>query len=342
MLENIIKIAILSAPTKKIITHTGLRIRSQLNVLLLAPYGSGKTTLTTAIEGEGLGVRITRYTMASMLGTITKSGDIKEPAVVKGAGRLIMIDEFQNIPAMLRDELLTLMEEQLAERELAFMVSQPVYKQGKYYEIIAEDGSLKTRVRASYMITTMHLNLNRPQDIALLSRTFPISLGFNLDDAEALIKGEIMYDFSDVKDSLYLFDNKEMKINEDNAMKIFEMLRGLAEKYKIEAGHVMRMWGDMVRIANVLSILKGYDEIKYSPALKTYAKIYVQGIRGAELGVREFKVLDYIEKHRTVTTDELEREFNFSKSQLNGILRMLQDKGFIEWLKFGVWKVKEE
>lgn len=342
MLENIVKIAILSAPTKRIITHTGMELRSQLNVLILAPYGSGKTTLTRTIEQEGLGVRITRYTMASILGTITKGGDIKEPAVIKGAGKLIMIDEFQNIPAMLRDELLTLMEEQLAERELAFMVSRPIHKKGKYYEIIAEDGSLKTRVRASYMITTMHLNLNRPQDIALLSRTFPISLGFNLDDAEALIKGEITYDFSDVKDSLHLMDNKEMRISEEESIKIFEMLRGFAEKYKIEAGHVMRMWGDMVRIANVLSILKGYDEVKYSPALKTYAKIYVQGIRGAELGAREFKVLDYIEKHKTVTTQELEREFNFSKSQLSGILRMLQEKGFVEWLKFGVWRLKEE
>ena len=341
MLENIIKIAIMSAPTKKIITHTGMEIRSQLNVLLLAPYGSGKTTLTTTIEKEGLGVRITRYTYASILGTISRSGQIKLPAVVKGAGKLVMIDEFQNIPASLRDELLTLMEEQLAERELAFTVERPIHKVGKYYEVTAYEGTLRTKVRASYLITTMKLNLNRIQDQALLSRTFPLAMGFNLDDAEALIKGEIQYDFSDVKDLLHLFEDKEMKISKEESMKIFNMLRELAEKYKIEAGHVMRIWGDMVRIANVLSILKGYDEVKYTPALKTYAKIYVQGVRGAELGIREFQVLDYIEKKGSVTTTELEEHFNYSKAQLTNILKMLQEKGFIEWYKY-TWRVKEE
>jgi len=340
MLEQLVKIAILSAPTKSITTHTGMKLRSQLNILILAPYGSGKTTLTRQIEQEGLGVRITRYTYASIIGTITRSGEIKEPAVVKGAGKLIMIDEFQNIRAELRDELLTLMEEQLAERELAFTVNHPICKKGKYYEIIAEGGSLRTRVRASYMITTMDLKFRRMQDFALLSRCFPISLGFNLDDAEALIKGEITYDFSDVKDVLHLFDNKETKISEEESMKIFDMLRGLAEKYKIEAGHVMRMWGDMVRIANVLSILKGYDEVKYTPALKTYAKIYVQGIRGAELGAREFQVLDYIEKKGSVTTTELEEQFNYSRGQLMSILSLLKEKGFIELYKF-TWRVKE-
>ena len=340
MLENLVKIAIMSAPTRSIITHTGMRLRSQLNILILAPYGSGKTTLTRQIEKEGLGVRITRYTYASIIGTITKSGEIREPAVVKGAGKLIMIDEFQNIRAELRDELLTLMEEQLAERELAFTVQRPIERRGKYYEMTAEGGSLRTRVRASYMITTMDLKFRRTQDLALLSRAFPIALGFNLEDAEALIRGDIVYDFSDVKEHLFLFDNKEMRISEEESMRIFDMLKELAEKYKIEAGHVMRMWGDMVRIANVLSILKGYDEVKYSPALRTYAKIYVQGVRGAELGAREFQVLDYIEKKGSVTTKELEERFNYSRGQLMSILRLLKEKEFIEWYDY-TWRVRE-
>ena len=51
MLEQLVKIAILSAPTKSITTHTGMKLRSQLNILILAPYGSGKTTLLRAVSG---------------------------------------------------------------------------------------------------------------------------------------------------------------------------------------------------------------------------------------------------------------------------------------------------
>jgi len=341
MLEKIVKIAIMSAPTNGIITHTGMNLRSQLNVLILAPYGSGKTTLTTQIEKEGLGVRITRYTMASILGTITKSGKIRPPAIIKGAGKLIMIDEFQNIRAELRDELLTLMEEQLAERELAFEVERPVVKEGEFWRIEARGGSLRTRVRASYMITTMHLNLSRIQDMALLSRCFPVAIGFDLDDAEALIRGEIQYDFSDVKDSLDLFRNKQMHISEKESMKIFEVVREMVEKYGLEAGHAMRMWGDMVRIANVLSILKGYDEVKYSPAIKTYAKVYIQGVRGVELGIREFKVLDYLEKKGSATTMELREQFGYTEAQITTIMQKLQRAGFVEWNNF-VWRVRDE
>ena len=87
MLENLVKIAIMSAPTRSIITHTGMRLRSQLNILILAPYGSGKTTLTRAIEAEGLGVRITRYTYASIIGTITKGGEINAVSIPSLAGQ---------------------------------------------------------------------------------------------------------------------------------------------------------------------------------------------------------------------------------------------------------------
>jgi len=328
LLEKLIVISLLSAPTNGIV-HRDHIMRSQLNLLIVAPYGSGKTTMSIQIEKEGLGYRLVNFTKASVLGTINRSGEFVPPVILKGAGRAILIDEFQNINPEVRDVLLSLMEEQRAEKELAFTVTSPINVTGDFYKIVVEDGSIKINVRACYIITTMKINLRRVQDLALLSRCYPIIAGFTYEDAEDVIMGRRKLDLSRVRRFRDLFVNVRTEISEVVSKAIFDDVVRVFKSFNIEAGHVLRAYGDIVRIANVISILEGEDNVKYYDELDIYIRLYALGIKGCELTFREHAILKILNEYGDLHISDIKHYLPYNDSQIAQSLRLLAEKNLI-------------
>jgi len=329
MIDKLVEMSILSAPTKHIL-HGNRRLRSQLNTLIIAPYGSGKTTLSLTIEEEELGVRVSRYTEAAILGTIRKDGTLVLPSIVRGAGKLIMIDEFQNVPARLRDILLSLLEEQLAERELGYQCPPLVYNR-QFFRAWAEGNWFKVKIRASYLITTMKITTSRYQDVALLSRCFPLVLGFTYEDAEDVVKGRRKYSFKQVKKVYDEFVDRETVVTEKTRDAVFDMVKRYAKQLSVSPGHMMRAYGDILRVANVISILDGYETVQYYEQLPVYTKLYFLSVKGSELGYREHTILSFISSQGRVTIQEVLNRFdNYSDTQVSTSLNLLLEKGLIK------------
>lgn len=339
MIDKIVAVTLLSAPTK-CIWHKDHKMRSQMNTLVISPYGSAKTTMSRYIEKLELGIRLGKYTEAGLLGTISKNGGIKHPDVIRGAGKTIMVDEFQNIPTYLRDNLLNLLEEQLAERSLGFEAPQMDIRED-FWGIKTVGGSFQINVRASYLIHTMSLHRRRTADLALLSRCFPVALGFNLEDAEDIIMGRRTFNFEWVEPLQEQFKNVEMVAKNSTIEGVWNLVKDLCLKYKIEeAGHALRAHGDLMRILNVLSILEGEKQVEFYEEIEAYARIYLMSVVGSELGYREHAILSHISKNEEVKIKDLGNKFEeYTDQQIIKSLNMLIEKGLIEKTRTGKLKV---
>jgi len=177
MLEDVIRYCLISSVLPRVVIEMKepLFLRSQINVLLNAPFGAGKT--------EILGLRIMNWTKVGFLGSIKRDGSIIPPQTVLCAGRTVLIDEFQAVPIELKLPLLSLMEEQRADRALNFEVPQPIHytSQDGFWSVRAEHGYMTTRIRASYLVATSKLGKTHT-DKMLQSRCIQVNIQTTYED----------------------------------------------------------------------------------------------------------------------------------------------------------------
>jgi len=338
VINRLIKMTLLTAPTECIVTPKGHRLRSQLNLLICSPFGSGKSSFMRTIQENDLGVMISRYTEAGIIGSITGKGDILPSGTILGAGKAVMIDEFQNVPPALRDCLLQLMEEHRADRTLGRAVSTPIEHVDKYWSVRAKMGWFEVYVRASYIICTMAIRAERVHDKALLSRCFPLLVSFSYADAKDLITGKRMLDLRDVKSKIELFDNKVTHLSEEGEKVLVDGLIRIASEEKMHPSYVPRAFGDICRIANVSCILDNRDEISGEDAelsLK-FAPMYFASLKRAGLSYREFAVFDKIREKEKKRHKELLEDFpEFSERQIQEYVRKLKERKLVRAYKNG-------
>ncbi|MEM4483767.1 MAG: hypothetical protein QXS19_07610, partial [Candidatus Methanomethylicia archaeon] len=158
-IEDIIKYSVISSRAGRIITEDGYSTRLQLNVLIVSPFGSGKSTLFYYLEKAELGYVLNDYSLAGLIGTIKPNGLVIHGFVTKCAGSVMMIDEFQKFDKSSRDALLNIMESHKFTRTLGYIVSTQVKDYGKYYEVIAEKNFLTVKAKLSYIIGSMYFKI---------------------------------------------------------------------------------------------------------------------------------------------------------------------------------------
>jgi DNA-binding CsgD family transcriptional regulator len=323
---------------KSIKTEDGYEVRPQLHTLIISPFGSGKSSIFRDLEKKAqVGYRLTEYTLPGIIGTIRPSGLVTKGFVLRCAGRVLIIDEFQKLDATAKDALLNILEEQFYRRNLGFEVNPPYKDKTDFYEVACEGNSFEISVRFSSIIGTMYYKRDRIEDLALLSRCFPVALSFTTDDALKLYLGEYQIDFSEVKKNIDDYMHAEVLLKEKQRKEIAEGYKTLVKDYDVLAGFVTRSMWDISRIAAILSIADGSYEVTSESVMRAlkFAPYELSGYARAQLNQTEMRVYSFILQNKAASVTEISKELSISETQVKAALGNLMLLKLIEKGQYG-------
>lgn len=343
MVSDIITYSVMSAPIKSLISvdefGRTFETRAQLNVILISSFGSGKGTLFREIEQRGLGVRLTDYTTAGILGTLRPSGKLTLPFTVYCAGRTLCIDEFQKFGKVQKDALLSLMEDQYYRKPLGFEVKEELDIQDEYFRIQARGNFYAIWVKCSYICGCMYFRRKTIDDLALLSRGVPVALTMSESEALDLFLGEsklilnekLLRHYDKMKAERVIVPRRVKEL----AVTIYkELLRD----YKVEPGFISRGLWDIVRMAGVRALIDDREEINEDDIYSVIhlAPIQLMGYSRSQLTFSQITIYTIITQHEEgITIDKLAEITGYSKQAVKDAVKTLFSLGLVDMIQVG-------
>lgn len=158
-------------------------VRAQLHTLLLGDFGQFKSTRLKAIPSE-YSLFLQNVTRAAFFGSITDKGEANFGVLEECAGKVLVLDEVQNLPDEVRDATLALLEDQFYNRRVASLIKTPIHLKNKFMEVDGFRGSIK--IRGRFSCVSGGLPIIRKQygnDWAWFSRFAPIRFLGTREDA---------------------------------------------------------------------------------------------------------------------------------------------------------------
>lgn len=177
-------------------------LRPQLHILIVSPFGTGKTSITKnliSLFGDKI-ISVTDFTRPAIEGSISKYGDYIPPLLIKLGGKILVIDEWNSVNYFGRQSLLGILENQRIYRVLGFKVKTPytyIDKKG-YGHVKIKDNIILGEIKFSCIAYAMEFKILDQKDKALLSRFSPIFMDITREFMEELTKGEFkinMFDY---------------------------------------------------------------------------------------------------------------------------------------------------
>jgi len=181
--------------------------RAQLHMLLLAPFGYQKSSAFKNLTDSAL---INKYSMAGLVGSINKEGEVMDGIAQAGAGKFIVFDEIQNASEEARNAMLSLFESQEYHATMGFPsrvskklnVTEKEFKK-KLWSFDCDQGEGKFRVRSIFSACCMGLDTmanflrasKNANNSAWLSRMTPLVLSPSVDDIYKQTRGELGFTF---------------------------------------------------------------------------------------------------------------------------------------------------
>lgn len=343
LIQDIIEYCIVSARLGELIieqkNRDQFKTRLQLNVLIDSSFGSTKSSFFRTVEQMGLGIRLTDYSMPALVGTIKKNGEVVEGFVIRASGQTLIIDEFQKFGKREKEALLSLMEDLFYRRTLGFRVSVPISRQGDFYKIVAEENWLEIKVRESFMIGAMYFRKRSMEDLALLSRAFPIVLNPTPEDLFSVFtKGSefrISKSIGKIRDKL---SGESVFLPHQVGRYLQNHYRKVIERFNVESGFILRGLMDITRIAGILTLMDGNSEISdehIDKALK-YATMQMLGYSLSALSPGAVKVYTAIlESDGMINQEELVNITGFTRQYIIRLTKELREKGLVEMQHVG-------
>ena len=297
VITKVIEYSIVSARMGELFTDSGFKTRGQLNVLIVSSFGSGKSALFKSIEKEGLGLRLTDYSMPGLIGTIKSSGRVVKGFVVHARGKTLLIDEFQKFGKREKDALLSIMEDHFYRRPLGFNVDPPIEEGDEFYRLKAEENYFEVYSKLSFIVGCMYFRRKTIDDFALLSRCYPIVLTMSEDDAFDLYLGKSRFRLGKhLEKKRDLLAHRDVYVSEEMQRLMSKLYRDSMKGFKVESGFITRGLWDLTRIAAIESALKGYEEVieeEVYNAIK-FAPIQLLGYSRGQLTMKQMDVYSVI------------------------------------------------
>lgn len=179
--------------------------RSQLHVMLLQPFGTGKSTALKDLPGIH---PLTNFTLPGFVGSINKQGQLIDSALLQAAGKTLFVDEFHNLGEKARQAMLSLLEDQRYSRALGFGdLNVKIGK--KYFKCYIKKNYINIKhCRFSCLATGLYMTRKKFNDMALASRFIILNIKTERDHIFRMLRGESLYDIKkyDFKGGI-VFDN---------------------------------------------------------------------------------------------------------------------------------------
>jgi hypothetical protein len=333
MIQDIINASLMLRRVKNIEIHENddviMNIRPQLHVAIIAPFGSGKNkhVLNKIINALGDDcIRVGYPTRAAILGTITKEKRYNEGALIAGAGKVVLVNEFSEVGAEARSALLEPMEDGMLTKDISYHVKRAININKDYCKGKIEKGKINIRqiwftciagmmywperiynVDSSGMASSVN-----QKGMGLLSRFLPIPIGPEFEEVLDMLEGKQSLVFSEkglkFTNDVIAYDN--IRISQEEYEKYYRAFRKEADKSKAEfmpgeEGLLGRILNDMIRMSVAesarFSNLNGVqNEPVFDAALvrnSCFFRTFFDFFRLRRLNFTELKVLQYVAVH---------------------------------------------
>ncbi len=343
LVSDILTYSVMSAPIRSLIAYDKFgdrfETRAQLNIILVSSFGSGKGSLFREIEQRGLGVRLTDYSSAGIIGTLRPSGKLTLPFTIYCAGKTLCIDEFQKFGKSQRDALLSLMEDQYYRKPLGFEVKEELNIEDKYYKIQARGNYFAIWVKCSYICGCMHFKRKTIDDLALLSRGIPIVLTMEEDEGIELFLGKSRLILNDsILRHYNKMDAEKVEISYSVRKTLTDLFKEQLKGYKIESGFITRALWDLTRIAGVRALMDSRTEILEDDIYEAikFAPIQILGYARGSLTFKQMEIYSAICMHEEgINPSKLKEITGYSESTIMEALKELVRVGLVDMIQVG-------
>lgn len=304
--------------------------RGNLNALMIAPFGTGKTSQICSINNVKIETARS-VSMPGLIGTITRDGQYLIGSCFNAGGKLLLIDECQSLPHLVKDAMNQLLEPPHEfRRDIGFKSVMPVHKKTRYAWVRGEENWFKIRSKFSCIASGMRINLENDVDKAWYSRFIPMRLKVDLDYIEKLVGGETIFevnalDFAgdfEFKDYMKFRTYYFKKFRESRWMKIFNLKQD-------DYGFIARNTQDLARLAAFSAALDGTNEIELDHAIKMTDKWFHQILYNILIGPlsdNEYKTIGLVD---SMSQDEIAAILGISQGEVSKIIDFLKAKGII-------------
>jgi hypothetical protein len=242
-------------------------LRANLNVFLKLPMGAGKTTSLMAIPNA---VYTNRLTFPALVGTINKEGNWVEGELIRSAGKVLILDEFYNIPIEVKQVLNQVLDRRPYSRTLGFEVRNTVRKRGRFLKLTVKKNRIDLDVRLSCIASSTFLARDFTDSeqgtvsLAYSTRFLIINFRPSVEYYENLTKGETCFKINPkpepksflFKDFLRAHSYYWENIKQKPYFRYFQI-------YSSEMGFLARLLLDWVRLSAFLTHLEGKRRISF-------------------------------------------------------------------------------
>jgi hypothetical protein len=306
------------------ITHI---IRGNLNALLIAPFGSGKTSTICKINNIDI-INGNDLTFPGLIGTISKNGEFLPGSCWDASGKLLLMDETQNISLKVKDAMNSILEyPHCYSRKMGNVkILSPIKMKKGYSSIRAELNTFKVYAKFSCICSSMRIDLRFDVERAWFSRFVPIRIQPEIRAIYRMLKGLNSFEINalDFKgdftfpDYLKFVDYHERRLENSHWNKVFELRPD-------DVGYIGRDVGDFIRMGAFMAALQESHEILFEDVKKTFDKFFDTKMYNTMIGplsTHEYFVLNNYEK----TEEELAEILGVTQQDISLIIKSLMLK----------------
>ena len=167
-------------------------LRPQLHIMIISPFGTFKSSMTRQLElmFEKSVFKIDDFTKAAMEGSINKDGEYVPSLIIHLGGKVMIIDEWNNVDFFGQGSLLGLLENQRVSRSIGFKVKIPFKYKCRFGWIQVVDNKIEGEMNFSCIAHAMEYPVHGQKDKALLSRFTPLFIEPTLEYIKKNTRGE--------------------------------------------------------------------------------------------------------------------------------------------------------
>jgi len=340
IINTFIQASVESAQQPKIIIETENRtwnILSQFHTLVSIPFGMGKSQLARRIPNSHY---TSKFTLASMIGTITKDGEVIESALKNAANKVLTGDEAHRMSPSALDSLLNLLESGKDNRSLGYKAKTKIKigteKSGFMLSTTKTLNSIDIFARFSCILFAERI----PSFMygALLSRFASVLVKTSIDDAFLFIKGESILGQIN-QQTEYKKYKADQKIPKEEYLYFTNKYEDIIRKNKVQFkkdthGYITRVAMNIIKLSAHFARVQNNGKItkEHIDTALDYTLPILKAIQAIQLTPMQLTILHMLTKGK-MSQSEISKELQISKQAVNAHKKELEKSEYLDKTK---------
>ncbi len=242
-------------------------LRPQIHPMVIAPFGLSKSSITKKIR-EKYKDDINEkddLTRPAIEGSITKDGDYVPSILVHLGGKILILDEWNNVDFFAQSALLSILENQRTSRAIGFKVKNKFSYVDEYTKFTVDENTISVESYFSCIAYAMEYPIfeDSQKAKALLSRFSPIFIHPTKELIQAITKGEFIQNIENYPtkiERIVIPRNTFMKIHSEYFKYIDE--NDLYPPDPDDFGYITRIFAEIIRYGTYNYIKTNHAKIK--------------------------------------------------------------------------------